>query len=180
MTREEIELYNRSQYIRCGGGLGNGCGPTLLGGLLLLLVLLLASCTTTKYVPVETVRTEIVNKTDTFIQKDTVQNEKETILREARPEDSVMIAKLGIQLKDNERLLILMQRELEKEKSKTYESKTDSFIRVDSVQVPYPVERQLNKWESFCLEYGKVTTGMSIALVLLGILWLIWLIKRKL
>jgi hypothetical protein len=76
------------------------------GILVCLLITLLAGCKTIKYVPVETVKTEYVTKTDTLIQKDTIA-------------------------------------------------------------VPYPVEKPLTTWQRFCLDYGKVTTGATIALILL-------------
>ena len=43
--------------------------------------------------------------------------------------------------------------------------RVDSFIKTDSIRVPYPVERKLTKWESFCIDYGKVTLGATILFV---------------
>lgn len=158
MTKEQFEMY---KYMK-NGGLGNGCGPTFLCALVIAAMMLLASCKSVQYIPVEKVRTEYKTKTDTFIQKDSVLVKDSVFIHSKN--DTVWYEKWHTKYLD---------RVVEK-------IKTDTVIKVDSIQVPYPVERQLNKWESFCLEYGKVTTGMSIALVLLGILWLIWLIKRKL
>ena len=120
----------------------------------------------TQYVPVETVREVYVNNTDTFIQHDSVKTEINTILREARPEDSAMIANLGIKLQDNERLLILLQNQLKESSKDTYEHKVDTFIKTDSIQVPYPVERKLSRWESFCIDYGKIMLGGSVVVIL--------------
>ena len=39
--------------------------------------------------------------------------------------------------------------------------------KTDSVPVPYPVEKPLTRWQQFCLDYGKVTTGATAALLLL-------------
>ena len=70
---------------------------------------LLMGCVNTKYIPVETVKTEYKNKTDTVIQKDTIKTEKEIIIREANSSDSALLSQMGIKLKKNERLLLLLQ-----------------------------------------------------------------------
>ena len=35
-----------------------------------------------------------------------------------------------------------------------YVNKTDTLIKTDSIQVPYPVEKQLAKWQQFKLDFG--------------------------
>lgn len=134
------------------------------------LVLLFSSCQSVKYVPVETVRTEKESKTDTIIQKDTVRSEKETILREARPEDSLMMAKLGIRLRDNERLLILLQKEMSEQKSNAYESHRDTVLKTDSVAVPYPVEKELSWWQRQKIAFGEWVFGVMAVLLLVVII----------
>ena len=44
---------------------------------------------------------------------------------------------------------------------------TDTLIQKDTIQVPYPVEKPLTTWQRFCLDYGKITTGATVALILL-------------
>ena len=129
-------------------------------------VLLFSGCQSVKYVPIETVRIEKESKTDTIIQKDTVRSEKETVIREARPEDSLMIAKLGIRLRDNERLLILLQKELSEQKSNAYESHRDTVLKTDSVAVPYPVEKDLSWWERQKIAFGEWVFGVMAVLLL--------------
>ena len=146
----------------------------------LALLLWLCSCNTTQYVPIETVRTERVTVHDTIKQSDSTKMQTNTIIREARPEDSIMIAQLGIKLQSNERLLILLQKELQEHKSNRQESHTKDSVRVDSVHVPVPVERKLTKWETFYLDHGKVMTGFSIASFFLFIFLIIrWITGRK-
>ena len=138
-----------------------------------LTALLLAGCVSTRYVPVETVRTEYTHNTDTVIQTDTVKSEKETIIREVNAGDSTMLAEMGIKLKDNERLLIMMQKQLNEAKSHHYESKTDTIIKTETISVPYPVEKELT-W------YQKVAiSGFSKIMFLLLILIIILLFKWK-
>lgn len=140
---------------------------------------LLASCKGTEYVIVETVKTETVHQKDTVRQTDSVKTEKETIIREGRPEDSLMLAKLGIKLKDNERLLILLQRELRETKNELFESHNRDSVRVDSVQVPVPVERKLTRWEQAKMDYGAVAFGGTLVAVVLAVIhFLRWLRRR--
>lgn len=139
----------------------------------------LCSCKNIEYVPIEVTKTIEVHKTDTVEKNTVINNEKETILREARPEDSAMLAKLGIKLKDNERLLILQQQQITDLMNSLKEIHNKDSVRVDSVQVPVPVERKLNKWEQICLDYGKVMMGGSITAIVLSIvLFVLWIRKR--
>ena len=132
-------------------------------------------CNSVKYVPIETVRTEYKTKTDTVKVSDTIRTEKETILREVRPEDSAMIAKLGIRLQDNDRLLILLRNQLTEANSKQYESHTDTVIKKDSVQVPYPVERKLTKWQQLKVDWGG---WALLGIVLISLFSIIYIIRR--
>ena len=131
--------------------------------LFLVLSLLFSSCKSIQYVPVEKVKTEYINRTDTVNKIDTLISEKETIIREA---DSSLVAKLGLQLKTNERAILILQRELERQVSKESEHKTDTVIKTDSVQIPYPVERKLTKWEQTKMDAGGIAIGVCIAVVL--------------
>lgn len=166
-----VRTYGGQQYQNAGCG-----GPVLFAMVLLLFVL--CSCKT-QYVPVETVRTETKTVHDTIVKTDSINHEKETIIREGRPEDSLLLAKLGVRLCENERLVVMLQRELEQDRSKTYESHNKDSVRVEEKQVPYPVERKLTRWETFCIEYGKVMLGTSTALVIGVLLWFLIWIRRK-
>ena len=57
--------------------------------------------------------------------------------------------------------------------------RTDTFFieRVDSVQVPYPVERKLTKWESVKMDIGGIAIGGVVVMVIGAALG--WIIKRK-
>ena len=142
-----------------------------------LVLMLLYGCKSIQYVPVETVRTEIVHQTDTVKQTDSVKTEKETVIREARPEDSLMLAKLGIKLQSNERLLILLQKELSDTKKELEEKHNSDSVRVEYKDRPYPVEKKLTKWQSFCIDYGKIMLGSTVAGVIVIVLLIIY--RRK-
>lgn len=140
--------------------------------LLLFLVFGLVGCKTV-YVPVESVHEYVHHQTDTIEKTDTVTNTKETIIREASKADSALLAKYGIRLKENERLLLFLQKELEQEKSREIEHHTDTVIKVDSVQVPYPVEKKVPFWE-------KVKTGSVgfVSAIVLGGGVALWIRRR--
>lgn len=50
-----------------------------------------------------------------------------------------------------------------------YKVKVDSFLKRDSIPVPYPVEKQLSKWEQFQLKYAVWSFGaLCMLLIVLG------------
>lgn len=153
----------------------NGCGTAAVVIMLLLSVTLLCGCST-QYVPVETIVKEYVHSTDTIHEKDTLHTEKETIIREATKSDSTMLAKLGLQLDESNRIILVLKSELERQSHEKEESRTDTVYRDKEAQVPLPVERKLNRWEQICIDYGKIMIGATvvtfIAFVVLLILWL--------
>ncbi len=130
---------------------------TLAFLLALLMCVIMGSCRSIKYVPIETVKHDSI-----YINK----VEKDSVL----VKDSIYIKE------KNDTILI--------EKWKTrYVSKyiTDTLFvtKVDSVQVPYPVEKPLTKWEQRYMTIGKVSVGVYAGLILAFVLWLINWIKKK-
>ena len=152
-----------------------GCISYLLGIIAIGVVLMMLTSCKTQYVPVETVRVEHTHSTDTIERTNTVTNNKETVIREASKADSALLAAYGIRLKDNERLLLFLQKELEREKGKEVEHRTDTVIKVDSIQVPYPVEKKLGAWEQ--VKIGSV--GFVAATVIVAVLLLIRWLRRR-
>lgn len=135
-----------------------GCTISIIGlAVCLLLALLFASCTTTKYIPVETVRTEYKTVTDSFIQKDSIFV-KDSVLIESKG-DTIHWHHWHIEYKDHA----------------TEKAKKDSFIKVDSIPVPYPVEKKLTKWQQVKIDYG----GEAIILAIVVIFIVIWLIFKR-
>lgn len=111
---------------------------------------LFSGCRSIRYVPVETVRTDTLYQK--VLQRDSIHIHDSVTIREKG--DTVMIEHWRTQWRDR------VQRDT------VYRSRTDS------VQVPYPVERQLSKWEQFCIDYGKVMTGATVVLLVFIIVWL--------
>lgn len=115
------------------------------------------SCRSIKYVPVETVRTEY--KTRDSIRFDSIYQR-----------DSVLLLVKGDTVyKEKYKYLYKYQ----------YLNKTDTVIKVDSVQVPYPVEKQLSRWQSLKMELGGWAFGIIIMFVFVIIVWLVYRTKIK-
>lgn len=47
-----------------------------------------------------------------------------------------------------------------------YLNSTDTVMKTDSVQVPYPVEKKLSKWQSFKMELGGWAMGFLVLLLI--------------
>lgn len=108
----------------------------------------LTGCKTTKYVPVDSVSYRDVIKHDTLQRMDSVY-----------VHDSICIIQKGDTVFRDRWHQVTAYKEI-------YKNKTDSFIKVDSVQVPYPVEKQLTKWEQFQLKYSIWSMGVACALLM--------------
>lgn len=117
---------------------------TIIHILTILLTLAIWSCRTVEYVPRETI------KSDTAyifkLQRDSIY-ERDSIYVHGK-NDTVFVEKY--RYKYINKLV----------RDTTYVSK------IDSVQVPYPVERKLTKWESIKISVG----GYSIAIIIIIIL----------
>lgn len=120
--------------------------------------IIMGSCMT-KYVPVETVRTEYKSRTDTVRQCDSIIKEKETVIRETNKSDSALLASLGIQLKEGQRAILVLQKELERIRSEQSEAVHDTIIKNDTIPIPYPVEGKVKPWEKVKLISGGAICG---------------------
>lgn len=117
---------------------------------MLLIAFFLSGCKT-KYIPMEKVVCREVLKHDTLHTSDSVF-----------VHDSVFIRQNGD------------TRDIDRWHEKTvfknvYKVKVDSFLKRDSIPVPYPVEKELSKWEQFQLKYAIWSFGvLCVLLVVLG------------
>lgn len=126
------------------------------------LLCVMCSCKSIQYVPVETVKTEYKVRTDTLTQKDSIY------LR-----DSIWVEKSGDTVTTYKTRYVYQDRWRDR-------VVRDTVIKTDSIQVPYPVERKLSRWEAFCLDYGKVMVGTTGVLLLsIAIIIAIWIRKRR-
>ena len=143
---------------KASGSATRTCWYMFLGIMVaLFLAAMLSGCRTIKYVPVETVRTDTLYQK--VVQRDSIHVHDSVTIREKG--DTVMIEHWRTQWRD--RLL----------RDTVYRS------RIDTIQVPYPVEKKLTKWESFCIDYGKITLGASVLLIIFIVIWLVRRFKRS-
>lgn len=114
------------------------------------------------------------NTTDTITLHDSVLRENKTIIREA---DSAMLADLGIRLQQGERAILVLRKELERALSQQKEVKHDTVVQRDTIRVPYPIEKQLSRWESLKLKAG----GYLFAVLIVAVLWflIVWLKNQR-
>ena len=157
MKREDEYYYNEMYDIKSKKSM-IACCYSLAGIILLaILSLLFSGCKSIQYVPVERVVTEY--KTNTV---------HDSVYLEVLKHDSVIVEKLG------DTVVISKWHTLYKDKLKEV-IRIDTLIKIDSVQVPYPVERKLTKWEQTKMNVGGVSIGICIAFV--AIMIIVFLVK---
>ena len=138
-----------------------GALVTWLALMLLAMAALMLSggCTRKVYVPTE----HTVYNTDTVY---------EAVLRV----DSVIQRDSVAVLQKGDTVLITRYRDRYRVKERTdtvYKAKTDSV----RVREPYPVERELTKWEQAEMDFGGMAIGGLIAVGVAAVI--VWIVKRK-
>lgn len=129
------------------------------GGLWLLFVLAvlsLAACKQVQYVPVETVRTDSIYLTN--LQRDSIYKYDSIYIRDRG--DTVEVVKYRYLFIDKLR------------------HDTLYMERTDTVSVPYPVERQLTRWEQFRLDVGGYAIFAVIVTILIIVGYLVYKLKK--
>lgn len=58
-------------------------------------------------------------------------------------------------------------------------NRTDTIYKNDSIRVPYPVEKQLNRWQSLKMELGGWAFGIVIAFILVIIGRIVYRCRNK-
>lgn len=114
----------------------------LLYIILLTLAICFTTCRSIKYVPAETVKTEY--KTRDSIRFDSIY-EHDSIFLFVKG-DTVYKEKFRYKY----RYLTI--------------NKTDTVMLTDSVQIPYPVEKQLTRWQQMKIELGGWAVGVIVIL----------------
>jgi len=161
----------------------------------LLITAFLGSCTRTVYTPVETVRYER-EEADTSKFMALINSLKEEISsKESKKESLIHNEKETVRLNENgdtifrDRFIYInLQSEEKKEYEHIIASQRDSIDtlnerlasqKTDSIQVPYPVERQLTKWETVKMEAGGWAIGAGSVLLVALVAVIVWLVKVK-
>lgn len=146
--------------------------------LTILLTLAICSCRSIQYVPIES-KTQIkdyVEFRDSVITKELINQKDSVIYRDS----TVMV------MDDKGNVLrteLYKEKEVYRDMQKEYAnllSKYNSLLseKTDSVQVPYPVEKQLTRWESLKMSVGGYSIGIIIIIVLIVVGWLVYKLKK--
>lgn len=127
----------------------------LLFGLAVLLMSAVCSCRTVQYVPIETVRTD-------SLYFNTVSTDSVYV------KDSVLVVKGDTVTEYRWRYVY------------KYKDRTDTVYvsRTDSVQVPYPVEKELTRWQRFRMDIGGYALAAVVVTVLVVFGWLVYKLKK--
>lgn len=114
---------------------------------------MLTSCKSVKYVPVPEYHTEYKVKTDSFVKRDSVW-----------VKDSVRLWMQGDTVYKERWCMKYNDRYV-------YQNKKDTVIQTDSVRVPYPVEKELSRWEKVKLDWfiPILSVGLGVTGILLWI-----------
>ena len=124
---------------------------------IILLTSAICSCRSVRYVPVETVRSDTlyVNR----LHRDSVF-----------VKDSVFVREKGDTVEVFRTLFVDRWRD-----------RTDTVraVSTDTIRVPYPVEKELTRWEKAKLDIGGIAIGVVAAAVLAVVVWLVIRTRRK-
>ena len=153
--------------------------------LLSAIVLLLASCKSVQYMPIETTHTEYIEKVvvdSSEISRlrylvDSVRQSVTIVYKDC----TIMVVDTAGNVKSKERYKDTTKDRLVEHKTKEidstayYRSIIDSLrhIKNDTIPMPYPIEKELTKWQQFKIDYST-----WIILVLLILLTCIILLYR--
>lgn len=112
--------------------------------LVVLIILVVLSSCRTQYIPVETIKTEY--RTRDSIRHDSIYQQ-----------DSVYVTVKGDTVYEYKYKYLYKYQ---------YINRTDTLMKTDSIQIPYLVEKQLSKWQSFKLDFGGVAMLVLIMIVI--------------
>lgn len=160
---------------------------------MMLLCALFGSCIT-KYVPVESVRTEYRDKDNTELL-DVIKTLTERLHQKELQVDSLMqshnerlvLNDKGDTLRHDRETIVYRSSHRETELERLLDAKNDSIrylrqqlesIKADSIPVPYPVEKPLSRWEQTKMDFGGFALGGIAAVLCIAVVWLIRKFRR--
>ena len=112
-----------------------------------IILLAFTGCKTREYINVPSVRTEYVCRTDTFAKLDSIYMK-----------DSVYVFQKGDTVFHNK--VVYRDRY-----HNIYKVKNDTVVKRDSVNVAYPVEKEMSRSERLFVAMGKFFAALVIALI---------------
>ena len=129
----------------------------------LLATLLLISCKSVEYVPVETVKTETVYRSDTV-----------------RTADSVLISAIDTVIIRGDTVTKVQWRTRDVVRN-IYKTKTDTVAKLECMEVPTIIEKDLSGWQKLRMYAGDITLIMLCGLLIWCLYWFVrdLIIRRK-
>lgn len=123
----------------------------MLIALLCIAAWIMFGCKSVQYVPVETVKIEYKDrlKIDSVIKYDSVYFDR------YMKGDTAFIIKEKYKYLDKIKIV------------------HDSVFKTDSISVPYPVEKQLSKWEKVKMDFGGISIGVASCLLIILAIYII-------
>lgn len=134
-----------------------GCFWSFVMFIVMIAIILLNSCSP-KVIYVPEYHTEVVTRTDSVVKIDSVHVKDSVIIKQAG--DTIEIDRWHTEYKDRWRERVVI----------------DSIIKVDSVSVPYPIEKKLSKWQQAKVDWGGWTMLIVVVLIFL---FLIFALRRR-
>lgn len=125
--------------------------------IIMLLIPAICSCRSVKYVPVETVKTDSIYISN--VLRDSIYRLDSIYIRDKG--DTVWVEKYKYLFVDKLR------------------HDTLYLSRTDSIRVPYPVEKELTRWQQMKLELGGWAFGIIITAALIIVGWLVYRSRKK-
>ena len=125
--------------------------------IVMIAIILLNSCSP-KVIYIPEYHTEVVTRTDSVVKIDSVHVKDSVIIKQAG--DTIEIDRWHTEYKDRWRERVVV----------------DSFIKVDSVSVPYPVEKKLSKWQQAKVDLGG---WAMLSVVVIVFLFLFFALRRR-
>lgn len=117
---------------------------------------LLVGCSSVRYVPVESVRTDSV-----YIYRN--------VTTSVTIKDSLVIDRSADTIKVTQYKYV----------GERYENTDTVYInRVDTVRIPYAVEKQLGKWEQAKIDIGGMAIGLVCGVILIVFGWIVYKARR--
>lgn len=132
----------------------------LLGMLNCIIITIMFGCKSVKYIPVETVRTDSVY-VDRYL-RDSIYQRDSVFINRWTAEDTVYQDKV-------------VWKYVYRDKVK-YD--TVAILRSDTVRIPFPVDRELSKWEQIRLDVGGWAIGVVIITILIVIGCMVYKLKK--
>ena len=134
-----------------------GCFWSFVMFIVMIAIILLNSCSP-KVIYVPEYHTEVVTRTDSVVKIDSVHVKDSVMIKQAG--DTIEIDRWHTEYKDRWRERVVV----------------DSFIKVDSVSVPYPVEKKLSKWQQAKVDWGG---WAMLSVVVIVFLFLFFALRRR-